>query len=759
MRAAQALKASKARGHATALGLSIDTGPDSSSSSSSSAAPQRGAIPQIESAPARQVFFQAADKKPSTPKESEALANPDWRTHRRFAPRASHGVPLTAGLEKTEFQKVGDRLPKLADLDTSPESLYGVRRYRTTPIDADFIHSAPLTKKGFAPYEADQDYQNRNQVYEKEENSVRSDITKQILELPSGVPAAQKPLVRLEPLSSTAVEGLKAELDFRHLSLRRERQENGRWDEKWSCNDVPLMASPVETPRFQNTRDLKFPLASVTTVEEPKRFKNKDWSEVPGDVWEHVDKFGVPHTAGLPPDRLRKAYDQADEGTQKGGRCLVSVPPPEESKKQFEKDQARFEALIGKLQSASAYRLRGQPIDIKPPYWPVQPEKNGQATKDSKQPAKELSIDSGVSGLDVENKTSAKLATSLNPLASEFQFSSHGFGNPTSQMGYPLGYKENVPFNAACNGVSPLMGSDSSGRQAATAEDIQAILKSMDELKKEITQLKAAPQQATPLQNLTLQKQMDYMETLADQINRGKMHMDQGMNAPTVSAQSPPEYGFGHGAYSGTPPYGVYTTSQPQCPPTPAVAQPNQCHAYGMYNAGPGYHNGASFNGPGYTAPNYGGAGVNGTGFNGPSHGGPSYNGPGFNVQGSSMPSYGPSYNGSGFNVQGSSMPSYGPGGHQSQYPIAPTSGPHSFMEPLSSGPLPLHAQAQIAFGPKPVRKPRNPPRLGDRRFAQQQQDYEQYLEIRRATDPEFARECRERQARRVERQRAARGY
>ncbi|KAI0472710.1 hypothetical protein GGR56DRAFT_578308 [Xylariaceae sp. FL0804] len=61
------------------------------------------------------------------------------------------------------------------------------------------------------------------------------------------------------------------------------------------------------------------------------------------------------------------------------------------------------------------------------------------------------------------------------------------------------------------------------------------------------------------------------------------------------------------------------------------------------------------------------------------------------------------------------------------------------------------------AFGPKPVRKPQGPYNPGDPGRANQQQLYEEYLEHCRATDPNYAIKCKQRQARRAERQRGQR--
>ncbi|KAI0873703.1 hypothetical protein GGS24DRAFT_490519 [Hypoxylon argillaceum] len=58
-------------------------------------------------------------------------------------------------------------------------------------------------------------------------------------------------------------------------------------------------------------------------------------------------------------------------------------------------------------------------------------------------------------------------------------------------------------------------------------------------------------------------------------------------------------------------------------------------------------------------------------------------------------------------------------------------------------------------FGPKPVSKPDRPFRPGDCLQATRQQEYEEYLEHLRITDPSYAQRCKQRQARRADRQRS----
>ncbi|RYP72530.1 hypothetical protein DL771_004170 [Monosporascus sp. 5C6A] len=92
-----------------------------------------------------------------------------------------------------------------------------------------------------------------------------------------------------------------------------------------------------------------------------------------------------------------------------------------------------------------------------------------------------------------------------------------------------------------------------------------------------------------------------------------------------------------------------------------------------------------------------------------------------------------------------------------STYPITIGSGPISSDDisiPQRGIPSTIPA-CTYPLGPRPVRKPRGPVRQGDVRQAMQQQEYEMYLEHKRATDPEYAKACKARQQRRAEKQRA----
>lgn len=67
------------------------------------------------------------------------------------------------------------------------------------------------------------------------------------------------------------------------------------------------------------------------------------------------------------------------------------------------------------------------------------------------------------------------------------------------------------------------------------------------------------------------------------------------------------------------------------------------------------------------------------------------------------------------------------------------------------------HANAYPhGFGPTPVSKPKGPPRPHDPRWCKQQMMYEAYLEWQRSTDTSYHKKCKDRQAKRAERQRGS---
>lgn len=149
---AETSKAIRGRAH----NLSIKTGTSSSGSVHSS---------ETDDAFSTGSFVHLSKPSSSTTesgsKKIEALLNTDWRTNRR--PRAdTFDPPKTAGLPK----------PK-----TSPKPVLRVDTTRVTcdrikdsPVDPDFIHSAPATKKEFALAD-DAENQSTNETHELQPSS------------------------------------------------------------------------------------------------------------------------------------------------------------------------------------------------------------------------------------------------------------------------------------------------------------------------------------------------------------------------------------------------------------------------------------------------------------------------------------------------------------------------------------------------------------------------------------------------------------
>ncbi|KAI1292565.1 hypothetical protein F5Y03DRAFT_402948 [Xylaria venustula] len=102
-------------------------------------------------------------------------------------------------------------------------------------------------------------------------------------------------------------------------------------------------------------------------------------------------------------------------------------------------------------------------------------------------------------------------------------------------------------------------------------------------------------------------------------------------------------------------------------------------------------------------------------------------------------------------------MPTGFPGPNNTAQGILPYGG---YRAPMPSKPVSgTSLWVKSMFGPKPVSKPDRPFRPGDGVQAVRQQEYEEYLEHLRATDPTYALSCKQRQARRADRQRPGPPY
>ncbi|KAI0849258.1 hypothetical protein F5Y00DRAFT_269560 [Daldinia vernicosa] len=642
MRAAQILKAkSKAKDRASTLKLSVKT--DLPIEDSVSTIPTGMGFTQVASAPPRKVQFDTTNE---IPKASEAMMNSDWRNNRRNGSGARLAVPVTASVETTEFQKAGGRNTKKLTINTALANEMTVRRYRDTPIDPDFIHSAPITKKDFETADNDTRPDSSGEVQYSS-----NDTTPPVIS-----PTANVSTIRLESLTPITSEGFRQfgiicdygpDEDFKFKS-----SDDGYGD-KHCQNDMTVRAIPLVSPSNKKMEEPIFPIAAVKAIKHSKRFAHAGWDGIDQEFEKNWATLQVPRTAGLPVEKLREEYEST---------CS--------SEAEIAKNQARFDALISKLQKSSANRINAQSVsDIKPSNSPKRLEENVPLSKS-------VSHDSGISG--VSTKKSQSQGTTLNPKASEFQISpSPGINCQPDLYNYLPDRNHNVPFEQNGCKVTSSTDSGSSGTRSATVEDIEKIFTFIEDLKAQLTRIEAGSLQRPAMMETSPMAQLSHIQNMASQV--GMSPVLQGLSRDTQGIQS---FGSGPGPWPG-----VQTIPNAQS-----------------------HHNG------------------NGAFI------------PSSHVHDTQAPP---------FQMGPPPMP-YGPG------PSAPPAiGCQGFSGPGNPSPLPLHAQAQIVYGPRPVRKPRGPQRPGDPIFTQQQLSYEEYLENKRATDRAYAMQCRDRQARRFHRQRA----
>ncbi|KAI2470936.1 hypothetical protein F4781DRAFT_155111 [Annulohypoxylon bovei var. microspora] len=735
MRAAQA---SRAAARAKALNLSVDTSVNANSSGSVATTKGADTPTQILTAPPTQQEFDITKVKTKPSKPNQALANPNWR-NRELGPGAPLVPPSTAGLPKTEFQKSGGHVVKKPDRDVSPDDGYVVRRIRTAPVDPDFIHSAPLTKKDYRGAEDDSDDSEHG-----ENKEVRPVDPQTSTGLGPNFGASGGALVRLEPLSPSTRESFGAK-----LNLER-KKEDGQWVEKWRYGNFPLGAIPLSIANSPSREEsVAFPTAEVKAIRESRRFKSGTWEDLYAEVRKKVAKLAEPRTAGLPSIHLRQEYEYGlhdlaigsiiqDPAAQRVAVSGRRYEPPPHVPGHPQEEAERYDSLIHKLNKPSEFSFSEAHAEQSRAI--LQRRHNIESNENSTE-SKFLAMGyppaPGVGSMGTKN--AEKKCKSLNPRASEFQFSGQtntGFSSPSDATYH------NLP--------SPL-GNGPSINQAPVNDGVQAILNMVSCLRAEVAELKASSLHPSQSQDVGLQHQIEHLQGMANRANA-----DPGSQVPALTVQGQagllPAPGAWQGAQLRAPHYGGYIQPQLQMEPQSSMVQ-SQRYIPGMYDspvvsgsalAAPAAPAASAYNGISYN-----GMGYNGTSYNGTNYSGTSYSGPSYNEQG---------YSAAGFNVPTLSMPSAHTFGGQpnTSFQMAPDVNTFALAGPVSSGNIPLHQQAQMAFGPKPVRKPRGPPRMNDPHFVQHQQDYELYLEMKRAADPSYARQCRDRQARRAERQQSS---
>ncbi|KAI1499847.1 hypothetical protein F5X99DRAFT_265008 [Biscogniauxia marginata] len=689
---------SKAAARAKAKGLTIKTNLPIDGSTQNKK--NGDAFAQIATAPPHKHDFDKAAEKPSAPKRNEALLNSDWRNNRRHRTDSSDTCELlTAPPEKLNFTKEETKAPKKKlKIDTSMAGSNGHRRYRESPINPDFIFSAPATKQEFfnAIEEAETPTTDKKEV---------GNIETQ------GHPGPDmKSLVRLESLPRNTRQQIKEILNW---DASNGEPSSAGVSSDWSSATA---VSPYEF-LVKSPEEINFPLAEIHAVKNSKRLHTAGWDGIDQEIRKTLEKLIEPRSAGLPIDKLRAEYEKGQQALAK--KTALDDPAVKSLKldgrdnaidghvfQKTNEEQNRFDALIGKLQKSAANRLRAYGSTVaRPKLSPVAkgPEKDTQdktRTEGSIQ-TPDADLKSADTSRFVKSPTKDNGATTLNPKALEF------FSAALSQQ---LAQKQQqAGVSSAPRADQPAMNTAQDPKLAPTFADIQFLISRIEELE---SQIKGQPTGASH-QQVPAVTQLNPTQNFTGHLN---MHPDVPGVAPrnSMALTGPQE-----------PQIPVGLAGPGLNAPAPGMAPPSGFQHYVPYNtagmqpAGPGHH----IN-PSLAAPNF------------------QQN---FNAQGPVLPT--PVYPG----VQPS-----GPQivGHPTLPPRPDVSsfGPPVHQQNTAAGSAPMLARSM--FGPKPVRKPKGPFRPGDPHQALHQQQYEEYLEWRRYNDPEYAQKCKTRQARRAERQR-----
>ncbi|KAI5927398.1 hypothetical protein F4810DRAFT_365032 [Camillea tinctor] len=403
---------SKAAARAKAKGLTIKT--NFTIDSTPPTIKNGDAFANIATAPPRKYEFDVAAGKPPAPKRSEALLNSDWRNNRRHRSDSSdHHELLTAPPDKLRFTQEEIKAPKKKlKVDTSIAQTYGLRRYRESPIDPDFIFSAPATKQEFLD------------AYEEDTTPSSGKESFEIIESQGGPGQKGRSLVRLDALP---------------YHTRQQIEEIINWDapagepspagvvSDWDSSAIAV--TPCESADRSN-KEPGFPFAEIHAVKNSKRLHTVGWDGIDSQIRKTLEKLIEPRTAGLPVDKLRDEYQQGQDALAKKTALddsLIKNPKAadihnsDDNQDSFQKtkeEQIRFDALIGKLQksAASRHRVYGTTTTSSSKLSPVAKNIESDAR---------LKLDESVKTVDVglateKPLTKATVGTSLNPKASEF---------------------------------------------------------------------------------------------------------------------------------------------------------------------------------------------------------------------------------------------------------------------------------------------------------------------------------------------------
>ncbi|KAI1422956.1 hypothetical protein F5Y12DRAFT_798921 [Xylaria sp. FL1777] len=606
------------------------------------------------------------------PRLSEAMMNRNWRNPRHPLEESSPDMTEPLWSAPPEQSKGPSQVTTKSRRDDDFEVIdydHGLKRaaYRcrrpddvvpdlipfTKPesISADLCLSAPATKTEFSAAEIG-----------TEERSAKYD--------PSVFQPSIKSIVRLDEMVPTKRAGYERILNWDEQHV--DPKARGRFRDSSSITIVSL-ADPSEC-----WEAVDFPYAEIRAVKGNTKF-GIGLSDVEETIRSQLSTLVEPQSAGLPPNYLRKEYEEMQHerrkamalakstlgthGRRDGAACNRGASGAEGV------NDTQFNDLLGKLNKLCAPRLRAFTVNDKD-------ELEGRSHTNEPEDVMKAgphspSGDSGISGLSFGGR---QRSSTLNPEASEFRFTTHEKESPTIN-----GCEVTVSGPAASTNFVP-----TSEQTSGPTDPIRLLETRVAELEAQIARQESKQGQFARSRWAKGYKtnQVPFGAKGCGSMIHGGGIRHPGMNR---NLQGPTGYQAAYSPLSCQPPHS-FAMEAGRMPPNPVPVI--------GYGALP--QNGAVL----------------------PPNGMPS---------GLLDPS----------NTTQAMLPF---GGHGALVPTKPATGTSLWVKSM--------------FGPKPVSKPDRPFRPGDGVQAVRQQEYEEYLEHLRATDPNYALSCKQRQARRADRQR-----
>ncbi|KAI8948335.1 hypothetical protein F4801DRAFT_464998 [Xylaria longipes] len=593
------------------------------------------------------------------PRLSEAMMNRNWRDHRRVPEENSPEMmepPWSAPPEQPKFSDAVKAKPQRNDEHEVIDYDRGLKRvaYRcrkpedvkpelipfmkTENIDPDLCLSAPATKTEFSAAEIG-----------TEERASKYD--------PSVFQPSIKSVVRLDEMVPTKRAGYEKILNW--------DEQRPKWNKRGSlCDSSSITTISLIDPSLSSSWEtLEFPYAEIRAVNGIKRFET-GLSDVEETIRTQLSTLVEPQTAGLPPEYLRKEYEEIREERRKAMVLANStlgtrghqgvVNSSKESPSRNGANDTQFNALLGKLNKLCAPRLRAFTLNDKDDAYSPNCANNSE-NPEKGDPQRSPSGDSGISGLSPRGR---KRASTLNPKAVEFRC--------TMQ-------EKQSPVTNGCD-LGPAQVS------------------------------KQTPELTDPIQ--LLETRVAELEAQLARHQPKQVHFSHQGRAKGCKTNQSPYGAKDHGSM--VPGGGAYHPAMNKGIQGPPRYQP--AHSVPPFKSGVGFAMGAGVVNP---------APIPFTGHTG-------------------WPQNGPGFPSNGANTTQATIPFQG---HGPLVPAQPATGTSLWVKSM--------------FGPKPVSKPDRPFNPGDGTQATRQQEYEEYLEHLRATDPSYAQSCKQRQARRADRQRS----